>query len=193
MGRPLSSVTPRSYLSTVSANGEMVRDVVILVMGVSGAGKTTIGEKLAEALGVRFEDADRLHPPENVRKMAAGFPLTDADRWPWLDAVKAVIDTALREGEDLVVACSALKVSYRQRLRTDRPDVRTVVLTGSEALLRERLKRRQGHFMPPALLASQLATLELPPPGADASNVLVVDVTPPPDALVKQIRSWLGR
>ncbi len=135
----------------------------IVVMGVSGCGKSTVGAALAAALGRPFREGDALHPAANVAKMAAGIPLEDADRWPWLDRVAA----ALAGGG--VVSCSALKRSYRDRLRAGagRP-VAFVFLRGSEALLAGRMGARTGHFMPPALLASQLATLEDPSgePGA---------------------------
>jgi carbohydrate kinase (thermoresistant glucokinase family) len=132
----------------------------VVMMGVSGSGKTTVGEALAERLGVRFRDADEFHPKANVEKMSAGVPLTDADRWPWLDAIGAAIRDAPREAA-IVISCSALKRVYRVRIleAAERP-VTFVHLTGSRALLAERMQRRRGHFMPPSLLDSQLATLE---------------------------------
>ncbi len=131
----------------------------VVVMGVSGSGKTTVGTALAEALGVRFADGDDLHPESNVEKMAMGVPLTDADRWPWLDAVGAL----LAQGAS-VVACSALRHAYRDRLRATAPALRLVYLHGSRELLARRMGHRD-HFMPVELLDSQLATLE--PPAAD--------------------------
>ncbi len=136
-------------------------------MGVSGSGKSTIGDELAARLGIRFVDADDLHPAANVAKMAAGHPLTDDDRWPWLDAVGAVLARG-----PVVVACSALKRSYRDRLRAAAPDLAVVYLSAPRDLLVERMTHRT-HFMPVTLLDSQLATLE--PPAADE---LFVEVGP---------------
>jgi gluconokinase len=138
----------------------------VVVMGVSGSGKTTVGERLAAALGLRFVDADDMHPAANVAKMTDGIPLTDTDRWPWLDAVGAV----LAQG-DVVVACSALRRSYRDRLRLAAPRVRVVYLQVDRDVLAERLAHRPGHFMPATLLDSQLETLE--PPGADEGALWV--------------------
>lgn len=141
----------------------------IVVMGVSGCGKSAVGEALAAALGLPFREGDALHPPANVAKMAAGVPLDDDDRWPWLDKVAA----ALSAGG--IVSCSALKRSYRDRLRTGagRP-VAFVFLSGSEALLTERMGARTGHFMPVSLLTSQLATLE-DPTGEPATVTVDID------------------
>lgn len=136
-------------------------------MGVSGSGKTTVGKALAAALGVRFADADDLHPVSNVEKMAAGIPLTDVDRWPWLDAVGATLAAG-----PAVVACSALRRAYRDRLRTAAPTLRLVHLHGSRDVLSKRMRDRE-HFMPVTLLDSQLATLEVP--DAD-ENALSYDV-----------------
>jgi gluconokinase len=141
-------------------------------MGVSGSGKSTVGAELAARLGVPFVDGDALHPVANVAKMAAGIPLDDADRWPWLDAV----GTRLAESP-VVVACSALRRSYRDRLRAAAPDVRFVLLDGSRELLAARTGARLDHFMPPALLDSQLATLERPAPD---EHVLVYDIAEAP-------------
>jgi carbohydrate kinase (thermoresistant glucokinase family) len=132
----------------------------LVIMGVSGSGKTTVGEALAERLDVRFRDADEFHPKANVEKMSAGVPLTDADRWPWLDAIGAAIRDAPRD-RAIVISCSALKRVYRARiLEAAERDVTFVHLTGPRALLAGRMERRRGHFMPPSLLDSQLATLE---------------------------------
>ena len=136
-------------------------------MGVSGAGKSVVGERLAAALGAPFCEGDTLHPPENVAKMHAGVPLTDADRAPWLDRVAAW----LAEHPAGVVSCSALKRVYRDRLRLAAPDARFVLLDVPEAVLAERLAHRPAHFMPAALLDSQLATLERP--GADERAMIV--------------------
>jgi carbohydrate kinase (thermoresistant glucokinase family) len=140
-------------------------------MGVSGSGKTTVGEKLAERLGWRYEDADTFHPASNVAKMSAGHPLTDEDRWPWLKAIAAEIDRVCEAGNHAVIGCSALKRAYRDVLVHERTDIRLVYLYGTEAVIAERLNRRKGHFMPSGLLASQFVTLE--PPGADERPVTV--------------------
>lgn len=156
-------------------------------MGVCGCGKTTVGRLLARSLGCTFIDGDDLHPTANIRKMAAGTPLTDADRRPWLERVRACIDEARASCRPVVVACSALKTSYRRILGTEATDVLLVFLHGSEELLQERLEARPGHFMPPGLLASQLETLEVP------RRCLALDVTAPPDALVEQVLAHLRR
>jgi gluconokinase len=155
----------------------------VVVMGVSGSGKTTVGERLAERLGLRFVDADALHPAANVEKMRAGVPLTDDDRWPWLDAVGAV----LVQG-DVVVACSALRRAYRDRLRTLAP-FDLVYLHGDPGLLAERIGHRTGHFMPSTLLQSQLDTLEVPD---EAEHPVRADVAHPVDELVEQVVRELG-
>lgn len=138
-------------------------------MGVSGSGKTTVGRLLADELGVRFEDADDLHPAANVAKMAAGHPLTDDDRWPWLSAVGRELSAA--EAAGLVVACSALKRGYREVILAAEPATRFVYLSGSPELLESRMAHRHGHFMPASLLDSQLATLE--PLAADEPGITV--------------------
>jgi len=143
--------------------------MIVLVMGVSGVGKTTLGEALARRLGSRFIDADDYHPPENVAKMKAGIPLDDADRWPWL----ARLNKALRGEEHAVLACSALKESYRARLSQGIRDFRVVYLHGAPSLIRERAAKRSHRYMPATLLDSQLAALE-PPPGAIAIDVAAV-------------------
>lgn len=160
--------------------------MVILVMGVAGSGKTTVGQALARELGWSFADADDFHPPANIAKMSAGHPLDDADRAPWLAAIRAYIDSCLAGGRAAVVTCSALKERYRQVLIGDPQQVRLVYLSGSREVLLSRLSQRTGHFMGPGLLDSQLATLEPP------RDALTVDVTPPPDQIVAEIRSRLG-
>ncbi len=160
--------------------------MIVVVMGVSGSGKSTIGMRLAAALDWTFHDGDELHSPANVRKMQAGQPLTDKDRAGWLAAVRRLIDTLAEADESAVIACSALRDAYRHVLADGRPEVRFVWLHGEAPLIRARLAMRKGHFMPPALLDSQLETLE---PPADA---LAVDVAPPPEAIVATIRHGLG-
>lgn len=152
----------------------------LIVMGVAGSGKSTIGETLAGRIGWRFEDGDRFHPASNVAKMSAGVPLTDDDRWPWLQAIADEIDRLCAAGERAVVACSALRRVYRDVLIHGRNDVRLVYLDGSQQLIAQRLNRRKGHFMPPDLLASQFKTLE--PPERDERPITV-----PIDASVEAI------
>jgi gluconokinase len=164
-----------------------VSGCVVVVMGVSGSGKSTVGARLAERLGWDLAEGDAFHPAANVAKMAAGQPLTDADREPWLAAVAAWIDTELQAGRRGVITCSALKRSYRDRLR--RADVRFVYLRVPRAELERRLSNRPGHFMPASLLASQLDALE--PPGADETAVTVDanDVEQSVDSIVAALRS----
>jgi carbohydrate kinase (thermoresistant glucokinase family) len=161
---------------------------IAVVMGVSGSGKTTIAQGLAAAEGWVLLEGDSFHPPANVAKMAAGTPLTDDDRWPWLRAIAAAIDAHRARGESAVVACSALRRAYRDILIGDRPDVRLVYLEGSKALIGERMRARKHHFMPPALLDSQFATLE--PPGSD-EHPIIVGIDGTPDEIVRKIREQL--
>lgn len=146
---------------------------VVIVMGVSGVGKSTIAEALDRELGWPFQEGDALHPPSNVQKMHAGVPLTDADREPWLAAVKAWIDGRVAAGEPGLVTCSALKRRYRESLVAGRAQVRVLYLKADEQVIEERIKARTGHFMPASLLESQLHILE--EPSAD-ENPIVVDV-----------------
>ena len=157
--------------------------MIVIVMGVSGSGKTTIGQALAEQLGWRYLDADDYHPAANVAKMAAGTPLQDADRWPWLDKLNSV----LQEEKDAILGCSALKESYRQHLTAGLKDFRIVYLRGSFELLSRRAAERKHRFMPASLLKSQFEALE-PPRGA-----IEVDVAQSVEACVAAIRSQLGR
>jgi gluconokinase len=145
----------------------------LILMGVSGSGKTTIGERLAARMSWRYEDADTFHPASNVAKMSAGQPLTDHDRWPWLKAIAAEIDRACTAGERVVIGCSALRRVYRDVLVHGRDDVRFIYLEGTQAMIADRLGQRKGHFMPPGLLASQFQTLEPPTPDEWAVTVSI--------------------
>jgi len=156
----------------------------IVVMGVSGSGKSTIAARLAERLGWTFEDGDRFHPASNVAKMSAGHPLTDDDRWPWLQAIAQEIDRVCRSGGHVVIACSALKRVYREVLVRGRDDIRIAFLQGSQALIAERLVRRKGHFMPPGLLDSQFRTLEPPDAG---ERPITVSIDAPVESIVEEI------
>ncbi len=172
--------------STSSRSGHPV----IVVMGVSAAGKTSVGRAIAERLGLEFRDADDLHPAENVTKMAAGTPLTDADRWPWLDRVGERLAEGAASGDGVVMACSALRRTYREALRHAAPSTVFVHLTASREVLEARISGRNNHFMPSTLLDSQLATLE--PLGADESGI-VVDVAPPIERIADEVMRSLPR
>jgi carbohydrate kinase (thermoresistant glucokinase family) len=161
---------------------------VLVLMGVAGCGKSTVGARVARELGATFLDADDFHPADNVRRMAAGTPLTDADRGAWLDGLAARLAQGRAAGERLVLACSALKRSYRDTLRRGAPELALVHLTGTPTLLAERLALRQGHYMPATLLPSQLATLEPPLPD---ENALTLDIAAVPDALAHAIAHHL--
>ena len=163
--------------------------MIVLLTGVSGSGKSTIGSLLAERMHWAFEDGDALHPPANIAKMRAGIPLTDADRWPWLQAVAAYLDARIAASEPAVVACSALRRSYRDLLRDGRPQARLVLLSVSRDVLAARLAARHGHFFRASLLDSQLAALE--PPGPE-EGVLTVAASGPPAEVVRQIVDGLG-
>ncbi|KJC60998.1 gluconate kinase [Bradyrhizobium sp. LTSPM299] len=144
--------------------GDGISPCALVVMGVSGSGKSTIADHLAVRIGWRYEDADSFHPPSNVAKMHAGHPLTDEDRWPWLQAIAAEIDRTCKARDRAVIACSALKRAYRDILVHGRKDVRIIFLDGTQDVIAARLAARMGHFMPPGLLASQFSTLEPPTP-----------------------------
>ena len=163
---------------------------VLILMGVSGAGKSTTGALLSERLGWPFRDADSFHPPENIEKMSRGVPLQDEDRWPWLSAIAAWIDERLARGEAGIVSCSALKRSYRRVLLEGREHrVRLVFLAGEKPLLAARMAARLDHFMPPELLDSQFATLEEPSP---EERPLIVPVSQAPHEVAEFILSRLG-
>jgi gluconokinase len=157
---------------------------IAVLMGVSGSGKTTVARGVAQREGWRLVEGDAFHPPANVAKMHAGTPLTDEDRWPWLRAIAREIDAMRGRGESAVVACSALKRAYRDILIGARTDVVLVYLQGSRALIAERIAARRDHFMPPALLDSQFATLEEPGPD---ERPTVVSIAPLPDAIVDAV------
>ena len=159
--------------------------MIVIVMGVTGAGKTTVGQLLASQLMREFADADEFHPAANVEKMRRGIALSDDDREPWLKALRAAITTWIGDGKNVVLACSALKRSYRQRLEVG-PQVRFVYLKGSPQLIAERLRARSGHFAGEAILAGQFADLEEP------EDAVTVEIGPPPEEIVSQIRSRLG-
>jgi carbohydrate kinase (thermoresistant glucokinase family) len=166
----------------------MSTPAVVIVMGVSGAGKTTVGRALARRLGWSFIEGDDFHPAANIELMAAGHPHTDADRAPWLAALRAQIEHIMRSGDHAVIACSALKHRYRSVLAgQDSEAVRFVQLDVPRGVLEQRLAHRHGHFMPPSLLDSQLATLE------ESTTALRVDGTQPVESLVDQIAAWLSR
>lgn len=158
----------------------------VIVMGVAGSGKTTVGESLARRLGWTFYDADAFHPAENVAKMANGTPLNDADRAPWLAALQALISASVQENRPGVLACSALKESYRQQLLGDNDRVAVVYLKGSYDLIWSRISQRQDHYMKPHMLRSQFDTLEEP------TTALIVDVSQPVAEIVQEILERLA-
>ena len=162
--------------------------MIAIVFGVSGTGKTTIGKLLAQELGWRFYEADDFHPRANIEKMRSGRPLTDEDRWPWLKLLREQIARSLAAKEDAVLACSALKRAYRERLRVS-DDVKFVFLRGDYALIKNQLRRRRSHFMNPALLRSQFADLEEPKPDEDA---ITIELGRTPEELVAEIKAKLG-
>ena len=163
---------------------------ILVIMGVSGSGKTTIAEQLSARLGWPFEEGDLLHPEANIAKMHAGIPLDDADRLPWLERVAAWIDGQRAKKQPGIITCSALKRAYRQIIVGDRPEVRLVYLRGGRDVMVEHLAGRHGHFMPPELLRSQIDTLEEPDPSEDP---LTIDVGPPPAQVADEIIRLLGK
>ncbi|WP_322077491.1 gluconokinase [Burkholderia cepacia] len=162
--------------------------MILIAMGVSGAGKSRIGEMLAERLSCSYTDGDAFHSAANKEKMHHGIPLTDDDRWPWLRTIRAAIEEKQRAGETAVFTCSSLKRSYRDVLRGTDTDVRFVYLKGSFEVLHERLKSRTGHFFDPSLLKSQLDTLE--EPGPDEAIEVSIELTP--EQIVDQVMVKIG-
>jgi carbohydrate kinase (thermoresistant glucokinase family) len=163
--------------------------LVIVLMGVSGSGKSTVGAELARALGWPFRDADSFHPAANVEKMSRGVPLTDEDRAPWLAAIAQWIDERRKLSDPGIVSCSALKRAYRRRIIGGRDRVRLVYLEGDKGLIAERMRARTGHFMPVSLLDNQFATLEEP---RNDEAPLIVSIAPPPQQLAGAIIQALG-
>ncbi len=161
----------------------------IVVMGVSGCGKSTVAEGISKAASLPFAEADRFHPAANIEKMAAGIPLEDADRWGWLGALSAWMAAQAREGRSTVIACSALKRSYRDLLRKGPPSLDFVHLAGDPDVIRARMGRRKGHFMPTSLLESQLATLE---PLAPDESGIVIDLALPAAEIIDRAVLELG-
>ena len=161
---------------------------MIIIFGVSGAGKTTVGKLLARELGWRFMEADDFHPAANIEKMRGGHPLTDEDRWPWLDCLRKQIERSLSGGENAVLACSALKRVYRDRLRVS-DEVKFVFLRGDHALVEKQLRSRHGHFMDANLLQSQFDDLEEPQPD---ENVLTIELGRTPEEIVERIEAKLN-
>ena len=161
--------------------------MVVVIFGVSGAGKTTLSKLLARELGWAFYEADNLHSPGNVEKMHASIPLTDEDRWPWLESLRELVKRSLAAGENAILACSALKKTYRDCLQVG-ADVRFVYLRGGYELIANQLRHRRGHFMNPALLQSQFTDLEEPRP---AEGAIVIELGSSPDELVEEIKTQL--
>ncbi|HEX3618813.1 MAG TPA: gluconokinase [Candidatus Udaeobacter sp.] len=161
--------------------------MIVIIFGVSGAGKTTVGKLLAEEVGWHFYEADDFHSRANIDKMRRGIPLTDADRWPWLESLRQLIERSLKAGENAVLACSALKRAYRERLRVS-DEVKFVFLRGDYALIEKQLRRRHGHFMDPDLLRSQFADLEEPKPD---EHVITIDLGRTPQEIVEEIKRKL--
>lgn len=160
----------------------------IVVMGVSGSGKSTVGEKLARRASLEFHDADQFHPAENIAKMSQGIPLQDEDRVPWLQAMSDFIHGKSQEGQVPVLACSALKKSYRDLLRGGRNHITFIYLAGDFDIIEGRINARKDHFMPPGLLKSQFETLEEP----DRLEAIRIDVSPDPDEIVESVIRELG-
>lgn len=169
----------------MTGDGKPGGPTVIVIMGVAGAGKTTVGRLLAEKLSAAYEEGDAYHSPENVAKMRTGTPLCDADRWPWLDRLAKEIDGWLHSGRRTVLACSALKQKYRDILIGDRRGIVLVYLKGEEAVIRQRLAVRRGHYMPVDLLDSQFSALEEP------DDAVTIDIRATPDQIAASIATRL--
>ena len=162
--------------------------MILIIFGVSGAGKTTVGKLLARELGWSFIEADDFHPAANIEKMRSGHPLTDKDRWPWLEQLRQQIERSFSAGENAVLACSALKRAYRDRLRVS-DEVKFVFLSGDYALVEKQLRSRHGHFMNADLLQSQVNDLEKPEPH---ENVLTIELGRTPEEIVERIEAKLN-
>jgi gluconokinase len=160
--------------------------MIVVLMGVTGSGKTTIGRLLAEQLGWKFLDADDFHPAANVAKMRTGIPLDDADRWPWLDAINRAVRDTVSQASGVVLGCSALKRAYRERLASGLTDLRWVHLKGDFDVIRPRLEQRKGHYMNPSLLRSQFEALEEP------EHALTLDIRETPERLAQRIAAAIG-
>jgi len=176
-----------------ATNGETAgtpSPIILIVMGVSGSGKTTVAALLAGRLNWKFQEGDALHPQANVDKMHHGVPLTDDDRLPWLDSIAALVNRWNAEGASGVITCSALKRAYRDRIRAGQSDVEFIYLRGARELVSARITQRMGHFMPPTLLASQFETLEEP---GDDEPVITVDIGGSPEQIVEAILTALQR
>ena len=179
--------TERAEFVSIPVVALQQKPMVVILMGVSGSGKTTVGQRLADALDWEFVDGDDFHPDANVEKMRRGEPLTDADRWPWLQAIRDFIHARLSADDPAIVTCSALKAAYRDVLLDGNPGAQIVYLKGSPALLRQRLEARADHFFDTDLLGDQFEALEEPGPEA----TLTVDVDAPVEAIVRTIRREL--
>jgi len=173
-----------SEAESQSADKAQRAPTALVIMGVSGSGKSTVGKQLAERIGWEMTEGDRLHPPANVEKMRQGIPLDDADRGPWLDRIGALLADWAAVGRSGILTCSALKLAYRARIRVARPDVWFVYLKGSEELIASRIAARHHEYMPASLLRSQFETIEEPLPG---EPVIEVDAASPPEVEVQKI------
>lgn len=160
--------------------------MIIILMGVSGSGKTTVGKLLAQNLGWQFFDGDDYHPQSNIRKMQQGFPLEDQDRWPWLDVLNKLMTGILENDKSAVIACSALKKAYRDRLGRNLLQVKFVYLRGSYHLIMQRMQKRQGHYFQADLLASQFEILEV------SKDIHQIDIFHKPEAIVANVRAVVG-
>ena len=174
-----------SFRPSATSNTPRSKPSILVIMGVSGSGKTTIGQLLSTELNCSFIDGDDFHPPVNIKKMSSGEALTDEDRWPWLEILTDKIQEYIQQEQSMVLACSALKKSYREILCVDRELVQFIYLKGNYATIVRRMRSRENHFMTKSLLQSQFATLEEP------RGAMVVDISPPPLKILKSIRELL--